>query len=46
MVKTIAQDYNRTPKAIWMRLQILKEIPPEIPYTIEKDSFTVRDLQR
>jgi len=45
MVKTIAQDCNRTPKAIWMRLHILEEIPAEIPYTIEKNSFTVRDLQ-
>jgi hypothetical protein len=46
MLKTIAQDCKRTPNAIWMRLQRLKEIPAEIPYTIEKNSFTIRDLQR
>lgn len=45
MLKTTAQDCRRTPKAIWIRLQRLKEIPAEIPYTIEKDSFTIRDLQ-
>jgi len=36
MLKTIAQDCKRTPHAIWIRLQRLKEIPAEIPYTIEK----------
>ncbi|MGA8848418.1 MAG: hypothetical protein WB564_01130 [Dehalococcoidia bacterium] len=44
-LKTIAQGCKRTPKATWIRLQILKEIPAEILYTIEKDSFTIRDLQ-
>jgi len=45
MLKMIAQDCKRTPKAIWIRLQRLKEIPAEIPYTAEKDSFTIRDFQ-
>ncbi len=43
-LKTIAQDCKRTPNAIWMRLQRLREIPSDIPYTIEKNSWMLRDL--
>jgi len=43
-LKTIAQDCGRTPNAIWMRLQRLNEIPSDIPYTIEKEAWTLKDL--
>ena len=44
-VKTIADDCKRTSNAIWIRLQRLGEISTEVPYTIEKDSLKVTDLQ-
>ena len=47
-LKTIAQaeECKRTPNAVWLRLQRLKKIPPDIPYTIEKNSCTISDLPR
>ncbi len=45
-LETIAQDCKRTPNAIWMRLQRLDKIPSAIPYTIEKKSWTLRDLPK
>jgi hypothetical protein len=44
MLKTIAQDCGRTPNAVWMRLQRLNVIPSDIPYAIEMDSWTIKDL--
>lgn len=44
-LKSIAQDCGRTPNAIFMRLQKLKQVPPDILYTLEKDSCTIRELR-
>jgi len=41
-VNTIARDCKRTTNAIWMRLQKLGEIPAEVPYTIDKEPFTIK----
>ncbi len=43
-LNAIAQECKRTPNAIWMRLQKLNEIPYHIPYKIEGNSYTIRDL--
>jgi hypothetical protein len=47
-LKTIAQteECKRTTRAVWLRLQRLEEIPADIPYTIEKESWTIRELAR
>lgn len=39
-----AEECRRTPKAVWLRLQKLKSIPDNVPYTIEKDSWTNNSL--
>ncbi len=43
-IKSISQDCKRKPRAIWMRLQRLGKIPSDIPYTVEKESWALRDL--
>jgi hypothetical protein len=39
-----SEECKRTPRAVWLRLQRLNVISPDIPYTIEKNSCTIRDL--
>jgi hypothetical protein len=43
-IKSIAEGCKRNNNAIWMRLQRLGKIPSDIPYTVEKESWTIKDL--
>ncbi len=43
-IKSIAEGCKRNKNAIWMRLQRLGKIPSDIPYTVGKESWTLRDL--
>lgn len=44
-IKSIAQECKRSENAVWMRLRNkLGLIPLDIPYTLEKESWTIRDL--
>jgi hypothetical protein len=44
-IKSIARECKRSENAVWMRLRNkLGLIPLDIPYTLEKESWTIKDL--